>query len=199
MRLRMTCTGTVPLLMHNVQLASPRNVYAKKLKALNSKMKKTDEDLLEIAQVEFMGGLYFDDALGPYLPSYNLRCCLVAGAKQNRAGKKVERGVTMQDAQLPLLYDGPRTMEGLWKDDAFVDIRSAAVQRSRVDRCRPRFDDWALEADILLETSILPLDEFRVIADKAGAYEGLGDFRAQFGRFEVDIKVLDTQDLGEDE
>jgi hypothetical protein len=40
MKLRMTCTGTRPLLMHNVRLASPLDPYAKRLKALNSKKVK---------------------------------------------------------------------------------------------------------------------------------------------------------------
>lgn len=199
MRLRITCTGTMPLLMHNVQLASPRNAYAQKLKQLNAKTRKTEEDLDEIARVEFEGGLYFDEEAGPYMPSYNLFRSFVSGAKLTRAGKKVERGLAMAEPILPLIYDGPRTREGLWKNDDFVDIRSASVQRSRVDRCRPIFKKWSIEADVLLDTSILELDEFTRIARQAGAYEGLGDFRAQFGRFSVTMTKLpdDYTDLGD--
>src|SRR5512144_1137486 len=109
---RIVCTGTKPLLLHNVQLASPLNPYAKELKSLNSKRVKTDEDRLAIARVEFEGSLYFEDGVGPYIPGQNVLASLIEGAKITRSGKKVERGVTVESFQCPLIYDGPRTVEG---------------------------------------------------------------------------------------
>ena len=40
MKVRLTATGTRPLIMHNVRLASPLNPFAKKLKELNAKFTK---------------------------------------------------------------------------------------------------------------------------------------------------------------
>lgn len=192
MKIRITATGTRPLLLHNVQLASPLNPYAKKLKSLNSKRVKTDEDRMEIARVEFEGSLYFDEQLGPYIPAQNLFQSLVAGARLNKAGKKVERGVVVTDFMLPLVYEGPRTVEGLWGGGGseFVDIRPVTVQRMKVDRCRPMFREWAIEAEALIDPKVIEFDEFADVANNAGALEGLGDFRKMYGRYAVKVERL---------
>ena len=111
MKVRLTGTGTRPLLVHNVRLASPLNAYAKRLKSLNSKRVKTDEDRLEIARTEWEGSLYHDEELGPYVPGPNLFASLIGGARLLKAGKKVERGVSVTDLYMPLLYRGPRDIE----------------------------------------------------------------------------------------
>lgn len=192
MKVRLTATGTRPLLLHNVQLASPLNPYAKRLKALNSKRVKTDEDRMEIARVEFEGSLYFDNEIGPYIPGQNLLRSLVGGARLSKAGKKVERGVVVADFMLPLVYDGPRTVEGLWGngESEFVDIRPVTVQRNKVDRCRPIFRNWLVEADILLDPKAIDPEEFAEVAKNAGALEGLGDFRTMYGRYDVAIEEI---------
>lgn len=192
MKVRLTATGTRPLLLHNVQLASPLNPYAKRLKALNSKRTKTDEDRMEIARVEFEGSLYFDDVVGPYIPGQNLFRSLVGGARLNKAGKKIERGVSIADFQCPLIYDGPRTVEGLWGggESRFVDIRPVTVQRNKVDRCRPIFREWLIEADIVIDPKAIEYDEFCEVARLAGEMEGLGDFRTMYGRFSAEVSVI---------
>lgn len=192
MKVRVTCTGTRPLLLHNVQLASPMNRYAKKLKALNSKRVKTDEDRIEIARVEFEGSLYYDDGLGPYMPGQNLLRSLIGGARLIKAGKKIERGAVIADFQLPLIYQGPRDIEGLWGggESEFVDIRPVSVQRNKVDRCRPIFRNWAVEADIVIDPKAIEFDEFVQVAGLAGEMEGLGDFRTMYGRFSVEVNEI---------
>lgn len=192
MKVRLTATGTRPLLLHNVQLASPLNPYAKKLKALNSKRVKTDEDRLEVARVEFEGSLYWDDDLGPVIPSQNVLRCLIGGARLIKAGKKIERGVAMADFLLPLVYSGPRDVEGLWGggESAFVDIRPVSVQRNKVDRCRPIFRNWLVEADVILDPKAIELQEFEQVARLAGEMEGLGDFRTMFGRFDAQVSEV---------
>lgn len=188
----MTCTGTRPLLLHNVQLASPMNPFSKKLKALSSKRVKTDEDRIEIARVEFEGSLYFDPDLGPYIPGQNLLRSLIGGARLIKAGKKIERGVVIADFQLPLVYSGPRDVEGLWGDgeSEFVDIRPVSVQRNKVDRCRPIFRNWLVEADIVIDPKAIEYGEFCEVARLAGEMEGLGDFRTMYGRFDAQVSEV---------
>lgn len=186
-------TGTRPLLMHNVRLASPMNAYAKRLKALNSKRSKTDEDRIAMARVEFEGGLYFDDEVGPYIPGQNVLASLIEGAKIKRWGRKVERGVQVMDFVIPLLYKGPRDIESLWgggDESEFVDIRPVTVQTSKVDRCRPIFRDWAFETELSLDESALDPDDFAEVVQLAGAMAGLGDYRRAYGRFDVELKEL---------
>lgn len=192
MKVRLTGTGTRPLLVHNVRLASPLNAYAKRLKALNSKRVKTDEDRLEIARVEWEGSLYHDEELGPYIPGPNLFASLIGGARLLKAGKKVERGVSVTDLYMPLLYRGPRDIEEMWGngESDFVDLRTVVVQRAKVDRCRPIFRDWKFEAEILLDPSVIELEEFTQVCQNAGQFEGLGDYRRMYGRYESEVERL---------
>jgi hypothetical protein len=199
MKVRLNITGTRPLMLHNVRLASPLNVYAKRMKVINNEIKAknarkvdVDADRLELARVEFEGGLYHDEALGPYMPAQNILASLVGGARLTRDGKKVERGVAIADLQLPLIYRGPRDMEGLWGngESEYVDVRPVVIGRMKVDRCRPIFHEWALEADILIDPAVIQFDEFVTVSEAAGASEGLGDYRRMFGRYSVDVQPL---------
>jgi hypothetical protein len=191
-KVRLTGQGTRPLLMHNVRLASPLNPYAKQLKALNAKRVKTDEDRLEIARVEWEGGLYWMDGIGPYIPGPNLLASLIGGARLLKAGKKVERGVTVDGIEFPLIYRGPRDIDALWGggESEYVDVRTVKVQTSKVDRCRPIFREWAFEAELLLDPKVIEPEEFRAVADNAGQFEGLGDYRRMFGRFNATVEAL---------
>jgi len=192
MKVRMTATGTRPLIMHNVRLASPLNAYAKELKRLNSKRNKTDEDRLAVARVEFEGGLYYDKELGPYIPAPNLFRSLIDGGRLTKAGKKIERGVIIDGIEFPLLYRGPRDIEGLWGDgeSEFVDVRTVVVMRAKIDRCRPIFRDWTVEAEVILDPAVIDLDEFAEVARNAGQMVGLGDYRLMFGRYTVEVEPL---------
>lgn len=192
MKVRLTGAGTRPLLVHNVRLASPLNAYAKRLKALNSKRVKTDEDRLEIARVEWEGSLYHDAELGPYIPGPNLFASLIGGARLLKAGKKVERGVSVTDLYMPLLYRGPRDIEAMWGDgeSEFIDIRTVKIGQAKVDRCRPVFRDWSFEAEILLDPSVIELDEFTEVCRNAGQFEGIGDYRRMYGRYDVNVERL---------
>jgi hypothetical protein len=192
-KLRLTCQGTRPLVLHNVQLASPLNPYAKLLKELNAKRVKTDEDRMAIARVEFEGGMYYaDPPLGPYMPAENIYRSLIDGARLIKAGKKVERGVVVSTFMAPLIYQGPRDIAGLWGDGKsdFVYIRPVSIGRQKVDRCRPIFRNWAVEADIIIDTEVIEIDEFAKVARLAGEMEGIGDFRRVFGRYVGTVETL---------
>lgn len=192
MELRLTCEGTRPLLMHNVQLASPLNPYAKRLKEMNSKRNKTDDDRMMIARIEWEGGMYFTDPIGPYLPSENIHRSLIDGARIFRGGKKIERGVVISTFMTPLIYDGPRDLDEMWGDGAsdFVYIRPVTIGQSKIDRCRPIFRNWAFEVDLIIDPEVLDPEEFARAAKLAGQMAGIGDFRRVFGRYTTTIKQL---------
>ena len=48
--------GASPLLMHNGALADPLNFWAKKMKEITAKQKKTDADHEEIGRLEWRAG-----------------------------------------------------------------------------------------------------------------------------------------------
>ena len=192
MKVQLTARGTRPLLLHNVQLASPLNPFSKRLKALNSKRIKTDEDRLEIAHTEWEGSFYYSKDDGPIIPGQNLYASLIEGARQTKNGKKIERGVQVLDLDLPLLYVGPRDLVSLWDngESEFVDVRPVVVQRNKVDRCRPIFREWSVTASIEVDLSVIELSEFQRAATDAGAMAGLGDYRRAYGRYAVQVDEL---------
>lgn len=190
MKVRLTIVGTTALLMHNARLSDPLDSVTRELKKISSKRTKTEDDQFEMARIEFEGGMYFDEELGPYIPGANVHRCLVEGAKLNKLGRHIERGVVVTEEILPLGYHGPRTLKELWEDKNFVSRLSVGVTTSRVMRTRPRFPQWALEADLFVDTGQLDLEQISSVAEKAGQMIGLGDYRPRFGRFDVEVSKI---------
>jgi hypothetical protein len=183
--------------MHNVRLASPMNPYAKRLSALTkakTSSKRTDQDRIDIAKVEFEGGLYWNEEVGPYVPAKWFSKNLLDAARRGRRGKLVEEGVLVGEGSLinPLVYRGPRDIESLWGDgeSEFVSFETVRVGMAKVDRCRPIFNDWAAEVDFEIEEDVIDFDTFRDIAVIGGRL-GLGDYRSGGnGRFNATVTAL---------
>jgi hypothetical protein len=190
-KLRLTCRGTGPLLLYDERLASPLNPYARRIAELSVQPGLTGEDLRQIARLQFEGGLYWDERLGPYVPASMLRKSLVTGARLIRAGRKIERGVLISSCMLPLAYEGPRDIEGLWGGgkSPFVDLQPVRVQSSRIDRCRPVFREWVIEAEILADPHVIEPDMFAEAARLAGEINGLGEHR-EYGRYRALVETL---------
>jgi hypothetical protein len=184
-------TGTRPTLMHNARLANPMDPYAKAVAKLVAKPGKnrTDDDRMAIARADWEGGLYFDNELGPYFPAENVFQSFVEGGRLTRSGKKIERGIQfLGDIMLPLLYDGPRTLDEMWGDgitSPFVDTRTVGQGQNRVVRTRPIFRHWGLEAEVAIDTLVIDPEEFERIVVTAGITAGLGDYRRHYGRYEA--------------
>jgi len=179
----LTITGSLPLLMHNARLCDPLEPITKKVKKLTSKRNKTDEDHEELAEAEFGGGLYFDPDIGPYMPGENIAACILKGARLNKLGTKVERGVLITTDINPLAYDGPRTIAELYADKNFVHRKPVVVGTSRIIRTRPMFPEWRTQAEGLLDESQIDVDQLVQAIENAGLFIGLGDYRPRYGRF----------------
>lgn len=184
-----TLTGTAPLLMHNSRLSNPLDTATKALKKYTGKRNKTDDDHEQIARLEFAGGLYMDPDVGPYIPGENIARCLVDGAKLTKQGVKVTRGVFISTDVNPLSYSGPRDESGLW-DSGWRHMASVKVGTARTMRCRPWFPEWRVQAEGVLDPSVLELDDLATIADNAGSLIGLGDWRPRFGRFTAKVRRI---------
>ena len=180
-----TIKGVTPLLMHSERLANPFDDLTKSIKAITSKRKKTEDDLLEISRLEWLGSLYFDDAVGVHVPGYNLFSALICGGKLQKLGSTIKRAALVQDDKVPLVYDGPADCDSLFADRAFVDIRSVKVGTAKVARCRPIFKAWQCTFTVLFEESALQRDDLDRALEDTGKMIGLGDYRPRFGRFEV--------------
>lgn len=188
MHIRLTLNGVGSLIVQSdrsVNLLDPLN---RELRALAKRRQRTDEDIEEMARLEFYLALYYDPKIGPYLPGDNIQASLRrGGAFAGRLGKMVERAVVVTSDVNPIEYEGPRDIAALWKDPFFRLTRSVVVQRARVMRTRPIFRKWRTTVELELATDLLNLDDFRRVADAAGTMEGIGTWRPRYGRYEVKV------------
>ena len=187
-----TASGGSSLIMHNERLADPMDSFTQALSVVTGKRKKTLDDHMEIAHIEFLGGLYTSPAINwplngtkatPALPAWNVLRCLQDGGARQKRGKDVPRGVYPLAEFATLTYDGPDTPAKLWADGGFALRKSVGVQRSRTMRTRPLFSEWQAELPIEVDDTIFDLHTLQAIWRDAGLYAGLGDMRPVYGRF----------------
>ena len=117
-----------------------------------------------------------------YEPSNHVEGALRKAAVQFRIpgqGKK-----TYKDLVLRSLVVIPDEIP-LQPQEYEVDKRSVRVQRARVFRYRPRWDDWTLNFQIQMLDEQFDTDVLKEILEYAGAAIGIGDYRPKFGRFKI--------------
>lgn len=97
------------------------------------------------------------------------------------SGKKtfkdvVTSSLVVEPEEIPMISDKPYE----------IDTRPVVIQRARVLKWRPKFNQWklAFTITILDDTNISPAN-VKEILEKAGATKGIGDYRPRFGRFFV--------------
>lgn len=184
-------TGTAPLIMHNIRLADDQEPLVREIKKLTSKRtNKTDDDKAEIDRLSWMGALYHDSKLGPYLPADNLFRCLMEAGSITRSGKKVAQALQVFDRKAELLYEGPRDVDGLWgagPTSPYVSRLMVNVQGSRIPRVRPIFSEWSCSFEIDVDPTVLSPEDFSDIVAKAGKMIGVGTFRRFYGKFSAKL------------
>lgn len=126
----------------------------------------------------------------PMIPQPNLLRCIVDGGSFHKIGKKqvttkesslLYACVDIEGTAIPLEHKEP------WR----VDTRPVVVPstKGRILCHRPLFDDWALNFELILDTSIAGPKLMRCIVDDSGKRVGLADFRPSrkgpFGKFVV--------------
>lgn len=178
--------GTKPLIVHdNSRLANPLDVITKAIKVLTSKTPKTEADLLEISRLEWIGGLYYNDELGPIMPARCLKAMLRSAAKKQKLGKIIQESVFITE-DVPLLYEGPRDITEMWKSSRFTLTVPCKVNGSLVMRTRPIFKEWAIEFTVEFEETQINPEVLKNILVTAGLRTALCDWRPEHGRFAVE-------------
>lgn len=189
--LLVTWKGTTPLIMHSCKCVNPLHPIAKELKKYTSKRNKTDEDLKKISDLEWEAGAYWTDELGLYIPGENVEATLVNGAKANKKGKDIEKYVDVSDIYIPFNYGENLTKEELIANFEYRDTRVMTVQRSKVFRTRPRFDQWKIVFKIAYNEEKIDLETIIAAMEYAGSYVGLCDSRPKYGKFVAFVEELD--------
>ncbi len=186
-----TATGGAPLVVHNERLADPLDEIVRKIAAISKKRNKTEADHLEIARLEFLGGLY-TNGNGPCLPAWNILRCLQDGAKRHKRGVDVLRGVYPLAEHADLKYDGDkqRDPDEMWKEGTFSLRKTVGIQRARTMRTRPMFHEWSAELPVEVDPVVFDLDTLRNCWKDAGTYAGIGEMRPVYGRFTATIEEV---------
>lgn len=128
--------------------------------------------------------MYYDDEIGCYIPSKQLRAGLVKAAVnfkvKGRMGKTykdmVNATVEVEPDKIPLgkkIFDYPHK--------EFVKI-----QRNQILRSRPAFrKGWEAEFNLLVMNDQMQKEILKEIIVYAGEFVGIGDWRPHFGRFSI--------------
>ena len=183
--------GVSPLLCHNGQTADPRNTYAKAMKAVSGKRKKTDADFDELARLEWLAGLYrsADDLV---IPDYVIESVMIAGAKKSKRGPQAKCGLFFTQ-HAALHFDGKPatitddTLAEMFESGDFTHTIGVRVGMAKVMRTRPVFRNWSCNAIAQYDPDVLNLRDIEEIAADAGKLVGLGDWRPKHGRFMAEI------------
>lgn len=189
--LRVTWKGVSPLIMHSCKCVNPLHPIAREMKKYTSKKKKTEEDLLKIADLEWEAGAYWQDGLGLYIPSENIEATLRNGAKTYKKGKDFEKYVNVTDLIIPLDYGENLSKEELIKDFRYRDTRVMTVQRARIVRTRPRFNQWQIIFNLSYDETKIDLDTIINCMEYSGSYIGVCDSRPRYGQFVATVEELD--------
>ncbi|MBX4188453.1 MAG: hypothetical protein KW793_04995 [Candidatus Doudnabacteria bacterium] len=151
-------TGVAPLVVHNGQLADPMNYFAKEMKKISGKKKKTDADYERLS----------------------------AGAKKAKEGNDAKAGVYCTKTP-HIKYDGPATADELWEDKKFrltAGVKNPST-RARVMRTRAKFDEWSCDVELEYNDEMCSEEKLKHWLEVAGEQVGAFDWRPKFGRFKV--------------
>lgn len=189
--LLVTWKGATPLIMHSCQCVNPLHPISIEMKKYTSKRKKTEEDLMKIADLEWEAGAYWKDGLGLYIPAENVEATIINGAKANRKGSDIEKYCDVTDLYIPFEYGENLTKEELIASYEYRDTRVMTVMRSKILRTRPRFDQWEITFNFRYDEEKIDLATITQAMEYAGAYVGLCDSRPKYGKFVVLVEELD--------
>jgi hypothetical protein len=124
------------------------------------------------------------------IPALMVKACLRQAGSEFRVlgrGKgsykcHIMAGLRISPEYIPLRIPNGNDPEKSWE----IDVRPVRIKANRVLRGRPRFNEWELEFILeVLDEQLLTEKVLKELLDFAGKYEGLGDFRPEFGLFEV--------------
>lgn len=188
--LKVTWKGITPLIMHSCQCVNPLHPLSIEMKKYTSKKKKTEEDLLKIADLEWESGAYWKEGFGLYMPAENVEATIVNGAKAFKKGKDAQKYLVVSDLYIPFNYGEDLSKEELIANYEYRDTRPMTVQRSKVMRTRPRFDQWNITFNLQYDEDKMDLNEVVQILDYAGQYIGLCDSRPKYGKFVTTIEEV---------
>lgn len=188
MRISIEMKSNTPLMMHNAQLSDPDNEFTVAIKELTSKgVNQTEVDRAQIRRLEWQGGLYLYEGK-IVMPTANITKSLRNAGAQTKMGNKIAASLLPLSLNVPLVFDGPTDLDKLYADKRFVDSRPVKIGRALVQRARPLFPKWTLQAEYELIETELNLSQITQLTERAGIIFGIGDGRILgYGRYQGNV------------
>ena len=188
-----TITGTTALLQNNPQTVDRFNKYAKRMKEINAKgTRRTDDDYLELRDIEVESKLYFDPTIGVYVPAgWLAEAVATAAFRVAKISKANIRGAMfVADDKIKLAYrDSAKVKKpaDIVGNDAFRQMLTLPQGQVRVVKAFPIFHGWSFSTGVEFDDKIIDLDSLTRIVEHTARYVGFGDFRPKFGRATAEV------------
>jgi hypothetical protein len=188
-----TLTGTNYLLLNNPQTADPFNNFAKKMKGITKKKIKTDDDLIELGNIEVESKLYYDDELKVYVPSRWLTEQIITKAHSilKKSREEMRGGVFAVEDKCKLSYDGMdkvQTIADVVMNPKFVHRKILPQGKVRVCKNFPIFKDWSFTVRLEFDDTVIDFSSLKRLIERTAKYNGFGDFRPTFGTATAEVK-----------
>lgn len=170
---QVTIKGVTPLLMHRFPMIGADDT---------SKSRTGVPDW----KLEGEVSLYRDELGQIYQPASHIEGALKIASKTLKVPGK--RGATYSKLVGSALSVNPDAIPHKLTKYT-IDARPVVIQRARIIRYRPMFEQWELSFEIIIGDDQLPVEVVKQALDHAGLYVGIGDFRpgrgGKFGKFMV--------------
>ncbi len=126
-----------------------------------------------------------------YVPCEQIKAAMLkagVGKVEKFAGKKVTWWKLVASF-VSVKPDAIKIMPQEWTNYTTSGINHNCKPPARIITTRPRFDDWSLEFQLVVDDIGLPMEKLREILENAGQYEGIGNWRpnlkGDYGKFEI--------------
>ena len=186
-------TGVTPLLQNNPQTVDRFNHFAKRMKTISAKgTRRTDDDYLEMRDLEMESKIYFDDTLGVYAPAGWLAEAIATAAfRVAKISKANIRGALfIGDDKIKLTYrdsNKVKSIADIVGNAAFRQMLTLPQGQVRIVKAFPIFHGWAMATMIEFDDKIIDPDSLSRIVEHTSRYVGFGDFRPKFGRATAEV------------
>lgn len=191
---KLKVVGVSPLLMNNPQTVDRFNRFAKRMAAINAKKtRRTDDDYLELRDLEMESKSYFDEEIGVYVPSgwvaEAIACASFRVAKLSRAD--IRGAMFTTEDKIPLKFrdmDKIKNIVDIVKNPDFRHLMILPQGQTRLAKAFPIFHKWSFETMLEFDDKIIDPDSLSRIIDHTARYGGFGDFRPKFGRAAAEVE-----------
>ena len=165
MKINVKIKGTAPLLLHKFATEEKTSSRAKKV---------------YVPEEEAEKACYRNEQGQVFIPSTHFKGAMIKSAVDFKfQGKKtykeyIKSGIFIEENEIILT-----------PQEYTISNMPVVIARSRIMRSRPEFKKWECEFTMEIADEALDFRIVKEILEMAGKYKGVGDFRPEYGRFEV--------------